>query len=59
MKVVEVVSDKAAVVVVAVGIVTTGSGHGLLCSSTHKLTKTTIQTRLTSLLAVNTRLQPP
>lgn len=57
MCVVEVVDGEvAAVVVVAVGVVTAGAGHGLLCLSNRQLTP--LQTTLTSLPAVRARLQP-
>ena len=40
MCVVKVVHVEAAVVVVAVGVIATGAGHGLLCTSNRQLTET-------------------
>lgn len=56
--VVQVVDGEATVVVVAVGVVAAGAGHGLLYSSDRQLTKTPLQATLTSLPAVRARLEP-
>lgn len=48
----QVVDGEAAVLVLAIGVVTAGTGHGLLCSSNCQLTETSVQTSLTSLPAV-------
>lgn len=50
--VVVVVDGNAAVMVVAVGVVTTGPGHCILCLSNCQLIETPVQTGLTSLPAV-------
>lgn len=55
--VVVVVDGEAVVVLGVVGVVAAGAAHGLLCSSNHQLTKTLLQTILTSLPTVRARLQ--
>ena len=55
--VVEVVHVEAAVVVVAVGVITTGAGHGLLCSSSRQLTEAPLETMLTPLPTVRAGLR--
>lgn len=50
-----VVDGEAAVVVVAVGVVTAGAGHGFLCLSSCQLNEAPPQTTLTPLLATRAR----
>lgn len=49
---------EAVVVVVTIGVVAAGAGHGLLWSSNRQLTETSFHTTLTSLPAVTGGLQP-